>query len=86
MADKSRSKRNQALAGGSDHNRGLETTGRKGRGLGRKALLDHPVGQPEDADAASGEQICVGLQHSTRVALALGAEKGKWVKHPLGGG
>lgn len=51
-----------------------------------EALLDYPVGQLEDADAASGEQICVGLQHSTRVALALGAGKGKWVKHPLDGG
>lgn len=48
-----------------------------------EALLDYPVGKPEDADAASGQQICVGLQHSTRAALALGAEKGKWIKHPL---
>lgn len=43
-------------------------------------MLDYPVGQLEDADAASGEQSCGGLQHSTRVALALGAEKGIWVK------
>lgn len=48
-----------------------------------EAPLDYPVGQLEDADAASEEQICAGLQHSTTVALALGAKKGKWVKHPL---
>jgi len=51
-----------------------------------EALLDDPVGKLEDADAAGGEQIFVGLQHSTAVALALGAEKGKWIKHPLDGG
>lgn len=80
MADKSRSKRNQALAGGSDHSRGLTETSEG------EALLDYAVGQLEDADAASGEQVCVGLLHSTGVALALGAEKGKWVNHPLDGG
>lgn len=80
MADKSRSKRNQALAGGSDHSRGL-TEASEG-----EALLDYAVGQLEDADAASGAQVCVGLLHSTGVALALAAEKGKRVNHSLDGG
>lgn len=51
-----------------------------------EALVDYSVGQLEDAPAASGEQRCAGLQHSTGVALELGAEKGKRAEHPLGGG
>lgn len=51
-----------------------------------EALVDNSVGQLEDAPAASGEQPCAGLQHSTGVALELGAEKGKRAEHPLGGG
>lgn len=57
LADKSRSKRNQALAGGSDHSRGLESARRKGRDLGRRSTVQLPIGQLEQADAAPEDRF-----------------------------
>lgn len=60
MADKSRSERNQTLAGGSDHSRGLESTGRKGRDLGRGSTVRLPSRTPQEADAAPEGRFVLG--------------------------
>lgn len=78
--------KNQAVAGQVIRAEGFRPQEGKAETRKGEALLDYPVRQLEDAPAASGEQLCAGLQHSTGVALALGAEKGKRVEHPLDGG